>query len=43
MGGGFAGSGVAALMGDPVAALAVVVPAMTVAALAFYLLTGRMA
>jgi DHA1 family bicyclomycin/chloramphenicol resistance-like MFS transporter len=43
MGGGFAGSGVAALMGDPVAALAVVVPAMTVAALAFYLLTGRRA
>jgi DHA1 family bicyclomycin/chloramphenicol resistance-like MFS transporter len=43
MGGGFAGSGVAALLGDPVAALATIVPAMTVAALAVYVSTARRA
>lgn len=43
MGGGFAGSGVAALLGDPVTALATIVPGMTVAALAFYVWTARRA
>lgn len=41
MGGGFAGSGVAALTGDAVVALATVVPAMTVAALVVHLAAGR--
>lgn len=41
MGGGFAGSGVAALLGDPVLALAVVAPAMTVSALVLHLAFAR--
>ncbi len=41
MGGGLAGSAVAVLLGDPVLALAVVVPTMTVAALAVALATRR--
>lgn len=41
MGGGFAGSGVAASLGDPVAAISTVVPGMTMAALAIFLTAGR--
>jgi len=41
MGSGFAGSGVAALTGDPITSFALVVPAMAVVALAVHLLARR--